>query len=93
MGTVKLVPRLRLASGECLNFTSAPLCPQEDPLLFKMQSGGGVDFHPTLPSSSLASSAFCRPLSSLASALQTWAQISCFVLPGAQRVQGDLQLS
>lgn len=64
-----MVPWLWLAFRECLNFTSAPPRPQEDPLLFKMQSRGKVGFWPILPPSSLSSSSFCRLLSSLASAL------------------------
>lgn len=72
-GTSKLVPWLRLAFGERLNFTFAPLCPQEDPLLVKTRSGVGQASTLYSPSF-LSSSAFCRPLSSLASALQTCAQ-------------------
>lgn len=40
-GNSKLVPWLRLAFEERLNFTSTPLCPQEDPLLVKTRSGVG----------------------------------------------------
>lgn len=49
MGTVSWYLDFGWLLGECLNLKSAPLRPQDDLLLFKMQSRGKVGVHPILP--------------------------------------------